>query len=69
MATSKRLDGPTPHGGAYAVATFTNERGEIVDESVATWAVAAEFDEDGNEIGSAYYRVRHDGKDGGDEED
>lgn len=68
MATSRRIEGPTPHGGAYAIVLFSDDHGESVDESVATRAVAREYDEDGNDLGSAYYRITHENDDGdGDE--
>ncbi len=50
MAKSKRINEPTPMGGAYSEIHFFNDAGESVDESVATKCVIRECDADGNTI-------------------
>ncbi|MBE6152809.1 MAG: hypothetical protein E7166_01090 [Firmicutes bacterium] len=42
---SKKMDGPTPNGGSYATITYFDDKGKIVDESIATRAIGCEFDE------------------------
>lgn len=46
--TSKRIDGPTLHGGMYEVATFVKLATlDEVDEAQADGIVIAEYDGDG----------------------
>ena len=47
--STRRIDGPTPNGGAYAVATYLRsiEEPVEVDEAGAGAMVIAEFDADG----------------------
>lgn len=52
-----RVDGPTPLGGAYAVASFTDAAGAATDDpSQAVATEITEFDSYGNELGRTYGR-------------
>ncbi len=46
----KRIDKPTPHGGAYAIIYFFNDKDESVEEENATKAISCEYDKDGKKI-------------------
>ena len=50
--STKRVDGPTPNGGVYAVATFLRSLEEPVevDEAEAGAMAIAEYDSDGTMI-------------------
>lgn len=50
MATTIRVDGTTPSGGAYSEITFFNDAGDVVDESQATRCAIRECDDAGNLI-------------------
>ncbi|MCW2928503.1 MAG: hypothetical protein JWM86_2471 [Thermoleophilia bacterium] len=45
--TVRRLDGPTPAGGAYAIMTYLDAAGEVVPRSRATRANIVEYTDDG----------------------
>ena len=38
------MEGPTPHGGAYSIAYYQDERGEAADKVVAVKVEIVEFD-------------------------
>lgn len=50
MATHKRIDEPTPSGGAYSEIYFFNDSGESVDEKMATKCVIRECARNGDLI-------------------
>ena len=50
MAKYKRINEPTPSGGAYSEIHYFNDAGESVDESVATKCVIRECTADGTLI-------------------
>ena len=45
--TSERRDGPTPAGGAYSVAVWMDERGEVAAKDAATHCVVTEYTAEG----------------------
>ncbi len=49
----ERIDGPTPAGGAYAVAVFSRD-GQPVEKSEATAVEVVEYAEDGTAISRTY---------------
>ena len=50
MANYKRINEPTPNGGAYSEIHFFNDAGEHVDESKATKCAIRECMADGSLI-------------------
>lgn len=54
METSKRINEPTPNGGAYSVAFFYNAKGEPCEESDARRVEFVEYSEDDERICSTY---------------
>lgn len=53
VASTRRIDGETPDGGAYMEVTFLDGplgRGDLVDEADATHAVIREYDAEDNLI-------------------
>lgn len=44
MATSKRIDGATPHGGIYTLATFRDEDLQPVEKEKASVVELVEYD-------------------------
>lgn len=50
MAMTKRINGPTPNGGAYSEIYYFNDSGDSVDEKAATKCVIRECTEDGDLI-------------------
>jgi hypothetical protein len=48
--TSERVDGPTPAGGAYSVAYFSDKGGKPCGKSSASRIDIVEFDRRGNEL-------------------
>lgn len=47
-ATQQRDDGPTPNGGVYSIAYFSDSEGNPTTKENATRMEIVEFDEDGN---------------------
>lgn len=47
MAKFERIDEPTPNGGAYSEIYYFDDKGEAVDESVASKCVIRECSKDG----------------------
>ena len=41
-----RIDEPTPNGGAYSIAYYFNDQGEMVDKTLATKIIIKEFSAD-----------------------
>ena len=46
MATSRRIEGPTPAGGDYAIITFWDNQGHQVDEAHAYRCTIMEYKND-----------------------
>jgi hypothetical protein len=56
--SSTRTEGPTPAGGAYAVAYWRDARGDPCPQSEAVAAEIVEYDEDGNAIARTYIDLK-----------
>lgn len=56
MPDENRIDGPTPNGGAYAVAYYSKE-GQPVDREQATEVEICEFDQAGNCLFRTYGKL------------
>lgn len=54
METFKKIDGPTPNGGAYAVIYFKDKNGRPCSEKDSVSFEISEFDEQGNSIFRTY---------------
>ena len=56
---SKRIDGPTPNGGAYSIGVYVNleEWREVNDLAEATGLVITEFDSEGRQIFETVGRI------------
>jgi hypothetical protein len=52
--SGERSEGPTPAGGAYAIAHFSNDAGELVAPEAATRVEVTEYDEGGEPIARTY---------------
>jgi hypothetical protein len=52
--TEERIDGPTPQGGAYSIAYYRDENGELIDKAVASRVEIVEYDSRGNMIWRTY---------------
>lgn len=50
----ERTEGPTPNGGAYAIAYFQDADGNPADKDAAVQAEIVEFDEQGNQLFRTY---------------
>jgi hypothetical protein len=48
-ATSRRVEGPTPKGGAYSIGYFSHD-GRPVPQRFANQILIVEYDDDGHEI-------------------
>ena len=53
-ATQERIDGPTPAGGVYAIAYFTDVNDQPVAKSKATQVKIFEYDAKGESINRTY---------------
>lgn len=53
----RRVDGPTPNGGAYTVITYYDIEHKRVDEEVATHAELVEFDANGEQVLRTYVEL------------
>lgn len=53
MAT-KRVDGPTPNGGAYSIAYYQDAKGNDADVDKATNMLIVEYSSDGQVIRNTY---------------
>ena len=51
---TKRIDGKTPKGGAYAEIYFFDDHGNVVDETKATKCVIRECDKNGHLIAETW---------------
>ena len=52
----KRIDGPTPNGGAYAEIYYVEENGKSVDDSnLAVKAYGCEYDKNGKLINETFF--------------
>lgn len=52
--TTQRIEGPTPGGGAYAVAAYRDAAGDPAPKSRATRVEITEFDADGQAVARTY---------------
>ena len=57
MAKTKMLNEKTPNGGVRSEVLFTDEDGDLVDESEATGATIIEYAENGEEIFRTYGKI------------
>jgi hypothetical protein len=57
MNNIRKIDGPTPSGGAYAVLYFYDDNNNPIPEEQATKAYGVEFDENGKRIKETYLLV------------
>ncbi len=55
--TEERRDGPTPHGGAYAIARFIDDAGNPTTKDQATQVEICEYDQAGECIFRTYGRL------------
>jgi hypothetical protein len=53
-ATSERIDGPTPNGGAYAVASWRDGSGNPTTKDRAVSAEVVEYAADGRGLARTY---------------
>lgn len=60
MATSRRVDGPTPNGGASSKAFFQDDEGNPVEEEQATRVEIVEYDAEQKVIGRTYGTLQRD---------
>ena len=54
----RRIDGPTPSGGAYAILYFYDENDNPVVEENASKAYGVEFDNEGKTMKTTYFNIR-----------
>lgn len=54
MANHERVEGPTPAGGAYAVAYFSDAKGNPCIKALASSMEIVEFNKKGEEISRTY---------------
>lgn len=52
---TRRIEGPTPKGGAYAILYFYDNNDNPVNEENAEKAYGVEFDKEGNRICTTYF--------------
>jgi uncharacterized protein (DUF2141 family) len=52
--TQQRTEGPTPHGGAYAIAFFRDKDGNPCPKADAAGMEVVEFDADDNQVFRTY---------------
>ena len=53
--TMQRTEGPTPAGGAYAIARFFDDEGRAVDRAQATCIVVTEYTAEGEPIEETWF--------------
>jgi hypothetical protein len=58
VTNSERVDGPTPHGGAYTVAYYADAEGNPAPKTRAARAEVHEFTEAGKRVHTAYAVLR-----------
>ena len=56
--TGKRVDGPTPAGGAYSEIYFFGEIGLVDDPESATHGSIVEYKEDGTRIMETFFLIK-----------
>jgi hypothetical protein len=56
VMTQERIDGPTPNGGVYSIAYFSDDDGKPTSKQKATRMEIVEFDGNGNEVFRTYMR-------------
>lgn len=55
--TQERTEGPTPHGGAYAIAYYQDANGQPADKADAVAVEIIEYNADGVEVWRTYAEV------------
>ena len=55
--TSERIDGPTPNGGAYAIAYYMDNNRASVNKAIATKAEIVEYAADGEIVFRTYMTI------------
>lgn len=55
---SRRIEGPTPCGGAYAILYFFDSNGQSTTEDKAVTAIGVEFDQNGNQLQSTNFVMK-----------
>lgn len=58
MATSKRVEGPTPTGAAYAIIFYQDEEGEPIEATAATHAELIEYTQEGLHVFRTYVNLK-----------
>jgi hypothetical protein len=56
-ATSERVDGLTPHGGAYAIASYSDAAGRPCPRAAAARVEINEYDRAGNSLFRTYLKI------------
>jgi hypothetical protein len=56
--TQERIDGPTPNGGVYSIAYFSDDDGDPTSKQKATRMEIVEFDREGNQLFRTYMEKR-----------
>ncbi|MEN6583043.1 MAG: hypothetical protein ABFD54_11385 [Armatimonadota bacterium] len=54
----ERQPGPTPNGGAYSEAVFSDDNGNLVSKEVATHVEIIEYTASGQRIASTYGSIK-----------
>ena len=54
MASFKRVEGKTPHGGDYSEIYYRDDKGNVVDESEATMFALRECKKDGTLVSETF---------------
>lgn len=57
MKTSERVDGPTPAGGVYMIAQYSDKEGNPVDKLRASHIEIMEYDKNDNVINTVYGKM------------
>ncbi len=63
MNNTRKIDGPTPSGGVYAMLYFYDDNNNPVSEEQATKAYGVEFDENDKIIKETYFLISHEKND------
>ena len=56
--TYERRDGPTPNGGAYSIAHWSDAQGRPVPRGLARYVEVVEYDAEGGQVFRTYGKVR-----------
>lgn len=66
--TQERADGPTPNGGTYSIAYYSDGRGNRVPKAEAAAVEVVEFDASGRALRRTYARLKPDRPDAAQDE-